>query len=207
LKNKILLMVLSLAFFCTNIYAKEKDPSKLMAGIILASAGAIVAYSGFQMAEISVPEITTQSFVTVTTGTGPWDITAQSTIKNTGNVDVENIIMTVIYKDSMGAEITSENVSLPDKLAVSGTYTYNSSALGLAAEPLFFSTRFWANYDKTYTTSSPSAAAVGCTIIAAGAFLICDYIFDITDFMEKTDVKVQLSAVNNGLNLMTSKSF
>lgn len=210
MKNKILILLLALAVLCPNIYAEEKDPNKLLSGIILTIAGGFVAYSGFRMADITVADMKMQTFVTTTTETTPtWVISTTGTVKNIGNVPFENISVTVIYKDNMGTNIPSgtETISLSYDLEPGASGVFSSYLTGLEYEPVFVSARFYGDYTGIYETSSPETAFVGCAVAAAGVFFICDYIFDLTDLFEQKEIKVQLSMANNGFNLITSKSF
>jgi hypothetical protein len=209
LKNKILVVFIVLIVSGTNIYAKEKDTGKLIAGILLTAAGGVVAYNGFQMDEISFPEMTMASFSTLTTNTGPgqWSITTNGTLKNTGNVDLKNVSVTVIYKDYTGAEIADSTVTYSNTFAPGNTSDLSTSSSNLPDEPLFFSVKYQADFKRLYENNSVSTGIAGAVMAAGGIFLICDYFFDFSDYFEQNGMKVSLAAMNNGLSFMTSKTF
>jgi hypothetical protein len=148
-----------------------------------------------------------QSFTTVTTGSGPFTISANGTIMNTGNVDLRNIKITVYYKDTLGADITNTITAVSAPLAIGGSASVPIPAAIMGPEPLFFSVKYRADFDRKLENYSVPAGAVGSVIFATGVYFICDYIFDISDFLDKNDAKVQLSAVNDGFSLITSKRF
>jgi hypothetical protein len=207
LKNKILIILLALAFLCPCLQAKEKEPAKLIMGIFLTAAGGVFAYNGFQMADASWPSMNMPSFVTVTTGTGPWTVTTSGVIKNTGNVELRNISLTVYYKDTAGAEITNTTTAVSSTLAPGASTSVNFLPYDIAEEPFFFSVKYTADFDRRMQNFNAPVGIAGSALCAAGVFLICDYIFDLTDFLEKNDAKAQLSMINDGFRLMASKSF
>ena len=207
LKNKVLLICMIMVLSSPGVYAKERDAGKLIAGVLLTAAGGLMAYNGFQPADISSPDLSMASFSTVTTGTGPWSITTNGTIKNTGNVDLKNVNVTVIYKDSTGAEISSSTVAYGNTIATGNTSGLSTTSTGLGSDPVFFSVKYQANFNRLYETYSVSTGIAGSVIAAGGIFLICDYFFDLSDFFEQKGVNVHLTAMNDGLSFMTSKTF
>lgn len=208
MKKKIVIMLAAVFILCGQVSAKEKDPNGLLTGIILMSMGGIVAYSGFRMVDISSPILSTQSFTWNDGDPSPWDATASGVIKNTGNVPLTNIILTVEYKDSMGAIIGSDTVAdNKSSLAVGETSTFSSSYDCNLVQPRFISVRSWHRSATLYENSDLLTGFVGAGVIAAGVFFICDYFFDITDFFEGQEAKVQLSSSFDGVNLTVSKIF
>ncbi len=211
MKKIIITFAVIVYYLNCNLYASEKTPQKLMAGLILVAAGSMVSYTGFKLADISRPEMSAQSFTwdKVSSGTN-WDASAQGTIKNTGNLPLHNIKLTVIYKDSLGAELGQQTISPDNKsilLMPGDTDTFSSSVSALPEEPFFISTRFKADFFQEFESSNIATGYAGLAVIAAGAFFITDYFLDITDFFEKNDMKVQLSCNTGGLSLLAMRLF
>lgn len=204
MKNKIVLILIFLLFCGQSIYAKEKDTAKLIAGILLTAAGGVVAYNGFQPVDVSFPDLSMASFATVTAGT---TITTDGTIKNTGNVGLKNVKVTVIYKNSSGAEITDSTVDYSGTIAPDASEPLYIGPMDIGTEPYFFSVEYRADFNRLYENNSVSTGIAGSVMIAGGIFLICDYFFDFSDFFEQKGVSVGLAAVNNGLSFTAAKAF
>lgn len=205
--KKIIIIFLTFIFFIVNLNATQNKLTKLIGGTSLICIGGLLTYWGFSFKSTSSPEITMQSFTWNKNLNSTWDINYNGTIKNSGNTDINNIKLSITFKNSNNIPISTQVIDGPSLLPAGGTYNFNNSYSTGSDEPGFVSVLYSGNFTETLETRDIYIGITGIATVACGLFFIVDYIFDFSSPLEEKNISVKLMPNYSGIKLLALKTF
>jgi hypothetical protein len=205
--KKNIIILLTFVFFIVNLNAAQKNMTKLIGGASLTCIGGLLTYWGFSFKSTSLPEITMQSFTWNKNLNSTWDINYNGTIKNSGNTDINNIKLSITFKNSNNVPVSTQVINGPSLLPAGGTYNFNNSYNTGSEEPGFVSVLYSGNFTETLETRDLFIGITGLATAVCGLFFIADYIFDFTSPLEEKNISIKLLPDYSGIKLLALKNF
>lgn len=194
-------------FFLTDIKGAQKNMTKLVGGTTLTCMGAMLTYWGFSLKSVSKPKLTMISFTWTKNFDTTWDENYSGTIRNSGNVDLSNIKLSIVFKDTNGTYITTQKIDGPVTLKPGANYNFSNSYDTGSVEPGFVSVSYSADFTEMFENRDLVLGTSGIAIAACGIFFVVDYFFDFTEPLKKKNISLEITPCFAGIKFVASKIF
>lgn len=206
MKKNITFFVVFL-FFMTNINGAQKNMTKLVGGATLTCMGAMLTYWGFSLKSVSKPELSMLSFTWTKDFDTTWVANYSGTIRNSGNVDLSNIKLSIVFKDTSGTYISTQKIDGPITLKPGANYNFSNYYETGSVEPGFVSVSYSANFTETLENRNLALGISGIAIAACGLFFVADYFFDFTEPLKEQNISMEITPCFAGIKFVASKIF
>jgi len=206
----LIFLLLSQIFFVNRneSYAEDKrNPLKLIGGIILTGAGIFMAVDGFKQIESSKPGLDISNWSWSKEQVISWWVDADGTVRNTGNVPLENIRVYISYYDLAGNLLTTDwsylDVYWLDPLPEGSIDCWDTFGDTGLTEPMTAQISASYDYKKEYKSKSAIEGGAGIAVGLVGVYLIYDYFRDLGYFakLEEKGIEIKLVNKSGGMHL------
>ncbi len=175
---------------------------KLMGGIVLIGGGTFWAVDSFKRGDISNPKLDLSDWTWSPEENGSWRVDASGTVRNTGNVPVEDVKIYVTYYGDSNKFLERDwgylNTYWRQPFPVGAVSSWHISTYNLPSEPK--RAEISATYDayvKKYETKSAIQGTAGIAVGLVGVYLVYDYFRDLGFFGKLEEKGIDIRLVNN----------
>jgi len=176
---------------------------KLMGGIVLIVGGTLWAVDSFKQGDISNPKLDLSDWTwSPVDSDSSWQVNASGTVRNTGNVPLEDIKIYVNYYDTSN-HLLERGWSYLDTywrqpFPVGAVSSWHKSTYNLSIEPTRAEISATYNvYVKKYETKSAIQGTAGIAVGLVGVYLVYDYFRDLGFFGKLEEKGIDIRLVNN----------
>lgn len=195
----------------TKSYGENKGSLwKLIGGIVLTGAGTYLAVDGFKRVDISDPKLDLSNWNWSKEKIISWWVDASGTVKNTGNVPLEDVKIYVTYYDTsnnyLGRDWAYLDTYWLEPLPKGAVDSWDTTGDTGSTEPERAEISAIYTYEKKYETKNVIEGSAGIAVGLVGIYLIYDYFRDLGYFakLEKKGIDVRLVNRPGSIYLLAS---
>ncbi len=175
---------------------------KLIGGIVLIGGGTYWAVDSFKQGDITNPKLDLSDWTWSKEDNGSWQADASGTVRNIGNVPLEDVKIYVTYYGDSN-QFLEKDWSYLDRywyqpFPVGAVSSWQKSTYDLSGEPM--RAEISATYDtyvKKYETKSAIQGTAGIAVGLVGVYLVYDYFRDLGLFGRLEEKGIDIRLVNN----------
>ena len=175
---------------------------KLMGGIVLIAGGTLWAVDSFKQGDISNPKLDLSDWTWSAEENDSWQVNASGTVRNTGNVPLEDVKIYVTYYGDLN-EFLERDWSYLDTywrqpLPVGAVSSWRITTYNVPTEPEKAEISATYNtYVKKYETKSALQGTAGIAVGLVGVYFVYDYFRDLGFFGKLGEKGIDIRLVNN----------
>jgi len=175
---------------------------KLIGGIVLIAGGTVWAVDSFKQGDITNPKLDLSDWTWSAENNGSWQADASGTVRNTGNVPLEDVKIYVTYYDAsnifLGRGWSYLDTYWRQPFPVGAVSPWHMSTYNLLGQPVTAEISATYNaYVKKYETKSAIQGTAGIAVGLVGVYLVYDYFRDLGFFGRLEEKGIDIRLVNN----------
>jgi len=214
-----ILLIANLLIFSSYKTAYALNKTKLIWGLIFVGAGIGMACYGFKEKEtkinISDPELNISNWYWTKEQIISWWTDGYGTVKNTGNVKLDDIKIYITYYDVSGKMIVNDYTYLDvhwlDPLSKGATDSWDTFTSCGNIEPHSANIKTTYKYEKEYIIKkekrNPNLGCIGIGSIGVGAILLASYNKDYQQLHRRGSIQIEPIVRNNYTGVRLCKIF